>query len=716
MMDDALPNASTSKPKSSSLTEQYNDVVHALATVETGMRLKYHPQLVNRAEPIEVDAWNDQQQQEKQHNPSTNQGCTSSIIKKKDDDNDKDAAVTAAAAAADDDDLVDPTAVAIIVTEMDNTDDGNDDDKKVFLASIKRQNVKGPFLLGDHSNSTQRMIPSPTMLSSMVGIINFEMISVLDVSHNEITDLPGLSLLKNLLELNMNRNWFNTLPNDIGALSKLQRLIASRNFLRPNETSLQLDQLRRLPKLKLIDLRYNQKCGRSFHRERIFDALSTVAVVTSSSESSSNTTSSSATTTTKEIEVEVELPPKLQILMTIWDELGTNNGSGTNQYVGDRAAVRPSHLLRSQLEPLGTVALRKRLVCDFHQIPTDPQFVDRGGVMQLLLKAYHDEQLAYVHHLPPIIPSDSSTNMIIDYNGLIGNRKILYVDGIPVSSSKLDAIQIELHKWTKSTGLNNKNRERPSIYAKNYMILRKPIPMLTTPSVPINKKQHNTMKRQKRSENSNKKSRREIRKLKKMEQYRKLWKVAIDALHEVDPEYALNKCTEIAVTYGFNGSPHIDKQNCGPFYGLSLGNFTTGGNIVVESSARVTISMNTHNKLGKIDGRYVHWVEEWGGGCNGNGNDIRNDSKSTDTTNINNMTNKDSTSTTKNEKSSMADDTATTNHYGDNTVVVDCSVFPKPSPTIAPVERYSLIYYETGNEFIKPGPAVFTIPRISKQE
>jgi hypothetical protein len=31
------------------------------------------------------------------------------------------------------------------------------------------------------------------------------------------------------------------------------------------------------------------------------------------------------------------------------------------------------------------------------------------------------------------------------------------------------------------------------------------------------------------------------------------------------------------------------------------------------------------------------------------------------------------------------------------------------------VERYSLIYYETGNNFIKPGPAVFSIPKDIKR-
>jgi len=60
----------------------------------------------------------------------------------------------------------------------------------------------------------------------------------------------------------------------------------------------------------------------------------------------------------------------------------------------------------------------------------------------------------------------------------------------------------------------------------------------------------------------------------------------------------------LAVTHNFIGSPHIDKQNKGPFYGLSMGNFRDGqGGIRVECSARVVGEMNTKNRLGKVDGR-----------------------------------------------------------------------------------------------------------------
>ena len=95
---------------------------------------------------------------------------------------------------------------------------------------------------------------------------------------------------------------------------------------------------------------------------------------------------------------------------------------------------------------------------------------------------------------------------------------------------------------------------------------------------------------------------------------------------------------------------NLDKQNSGPFYGLSLGNFPDGqGGVCVECSARIVAVVNTKNRLGQIDGRYPHWVDSY------------------------------------DQKSSS--DGASIN-----------------------LERYSLIYYETGGHFKKPGPAVFDVP------
>ena len=210
-------------------------------------------------------------------------------------------------------------------------------------------------------------------------------------------------------------------------------------------------------------------------------------------------------------------------------------------------------------------------------------------------------------------------------NDKIANRHQLYLDGIPVPQSLIDKLLLELRAWTKETGLVNKGRERPSIHASNYMILRAKKEETSTTST---------------NSKNNKPSRRALCKAKKLEKYKALWDLAKETLQGVDPGFA-ERCTEIAVTYGFQGSPHIDKQNCGPFYGLALGEFV-GGEISVECSARVVAVVNTKHRLGRVDGRYPHWV---------------------------------------------------------NPYEVESS------------ERYSLIYYETGSAFVKPGPAIFDLPR-----
>ena len=77
---------------------------------------------------------------------------------------------------------------------------------------------------------------------------------------------------------------------------------------------------------------------------------------------------------------------------------------------------------------------------------------------------------------------------------------------------------------------------------------------------------------------------------------------------EADPQFAA-KFTALAVTYGFQGSPHIDKQNTGSFYGLALGDFPSGqGGICVECNPFVVAQIDTKDKLGKCDGRFPHWV------------------------------------------------------------------------------------------------------------
>ena len=383
---------------------------------------------------------------------------------------------------------------------------------------------------------------TPSYAHSLANVIT------LNVGNNELADLPGLSALTGLRELILTRNWFNTLPSEVGSLSQLERLDASRNFFRPNNASLRFDALRKLSRLSQLDLRYNQKSGRPHHQELILK----------------------------------EVPQLEEVKVTVWEKICSTPDS----YVGASAADRDPTLLRSQLEPLGTVPLRRRLVQDFGQEPTDPEVVDRAEVMQRLLACYHKEGLLEV-------PSSSSDKNL---NEGVGRRHTIHVDGTPVSQPLIDALLAELRSWKgdRNRGGSLTHRERPSINAQCYMILRAP--------------DANDRKLEGQVPEDVKLSRRAQRVAKKMERNRNLFDMALDAAKEVDPGFAA-RCTEIAVTYGFQGSPHIDKQNCGPFFGLALGEFSDGtGQVCVECSARVLACVNTKNRLGRIDGRYPHWV------------------------------------------------------------------------------------------------------------
>ena len=175
---------------------------------------------------------------------------------------------------------------------------------------------------------------------------------------------------------------------------------------------------------------------------------------------------------------------------------------------------------------------------------------------------------------------------------------ITYNIGIEITNQKLlNDLLFELKKWQTKQKFKGNAQERPSIAATNYMILRSPLEF-ETKLLPESK----TGKRG---------SRKALLAKQKYEKYVTLWKLAQKAMHEIDPEFS-ETFTALAVTHNFVGSPHIDKQNITPFYGLALGSFTNGeGGLRVEYDAKTVVEMNTKNRLGRIDGRYPHWVAPW---------------------------------------------------------------------------------------------------------
>ena len=229
----------------------------------------------------------------------------------------------------------------------------------------------------------------------------------LDLSRNELWDLPeNLAPLSALQKLDISRNWFRTLPKSIVHLQlSLQSLDASHNMLRPTRASLQLDALRDFPKLVLLDISCNQKCGRQSLRDLCQQLL-----------------------------------PRTTLEMTI------NFPPPPGSFVGGSAAERDATLLRSQLEPWSTTALRRRLVADFGDEISPPDTVPRATVMERLLAKYAEEG------------EDGRVNV--------------HVDGTLVAEECRCQLLTALRAWSRSAV--GGNRERTSINASNYMILASP--------------------------------------------------------------------------------------------------------------------------------------------------------------------------------------------------------------------------------------------------
>lgn len=328
-------------------------------------------------------------------------------------------------------------------------------------------------------------------------------------------------MLKNLSTLDLSRNWFKDLPSSLAQLQRLKSLRASHNMLRSTRSSLQLVALQSLPHLQELDIRFNQKCG----KQSLADMLTAA------------------------------LPFLATLLMTI------SFPPAPGSFVGASAAERDPLLLRSQLEPWSTTALRRRLVADFGQKVLPPETYNRAQVMERLLAAYQEEA---------------------------NERTIVHVQGISVehttgSCEILDELLVALRAWAHNW--SNTNQERTSINAQQYMILTSPAEYISCAGSKTAQQAYE-----------------------KLTAHQRTWDLAQQAMHAVDPAFA-NKYTAVAVTHGFQGSPHIDRQNVGPFYGLALGDFEEGtGEIMVECSARVLARVNTKNRFAKVDGRFPHWV------------------------------------------------------------------------------------------------------------
>ena len=396
-------------------------------------------------------------------------------------------------------------------------------------------------------------------------------LTTLDLSRNELSELPGLAALAPTLRvLSLERNWFSRVPEEVGALKLLVELNLSRNFLRPSDEALALDALRELRRLRVLDLRWNRKVYTVETSRRLSRVLGGVSA-----------------TNPVDVRVTVSFP------------------APAGAFVGSSPADRDASLLRAQLEPWSTLALRRRLVEDFGEDPAaveDPERVPRAEVVARLLAAYAREGLvecaaeaAHDGASPETTletPDRSHSSSFESHDG-VARRRIVRVRGAPVSAAALDEVSSRLRAWLAGRvgkGARGNAQERPSVNAKAYMILRSP--------TDFNAKLGAGSRKARQAAD-------------KFAAHEPLWRAARRALREVDPAFA-DAFTALAVTYGFQGSPHIDKQNVGPFYGLALGDFDDGtGGVAVEADARTVCVVDTKARLGKVDGRFPHWVAPW---------------------------------------------------------------------------------------------------------
>ena len=216
------------------------------------------------------------------------------------------------------------------------------------------------------------------------------------------------------------------------------------------------------------------------------------------------------------------------------------------------------------------------LVSDFGQISIDTE--DRSDVMRRLLACYREEGLmkqssdhdhedvkgddidnnssksstsSTTSTTSSTSSSTSTTTSSSTFETTASGRRLVRLQGKPISVGIRNKIFIALQQWSNSGLKSGTTRERPSIQASSYMILKSPAEVLKLGPKKFEKA------------------------LFKFKQYESIWKLAIEALNEIDSDFAA-KIDAVAVTHNFTGSPHIDKQNTGPFYGLSLGNFVDG--------------------------------------------------------------------------------------------------------------------------------------------
>jgi len=332
----------------------------------------------------------------------------------------------------------------------------------------------------------------------------------LNLSCNNLAVVPAqIGNLQALESLDVSRNKVFVVPPELGRLANLCQINVFSNHLRPLQRSLPFAEFAALPKLRLLDLRFNDKIKHAVAASVLAERLPSVQVLLTGA------------------------PPKVPKMLT----------------AGDRDAT----VLQSQLEPYSMYYLRERLLNEFG-VSTGTG-VTRCDVMRQLLECYRSRP-----------------------------RTVRRVRGVaPRSPHLLDLLLVELQRTVWPT---EGHRERKKIRAQGYIILSRPGP-----------------------DGSNTTAGRLS--AAKVQKHSRVFELATKIMEEVDQDFA-SSWTAIAITNNFSGSPHIDHDNVGPFYGVAVGDFE-GGAICVESDAFEVVEVDTRYALGHVDGRNPHWVAPYTG-------------------------------------------------------------------------------------------------------
>jgi hypothetical protein len=369
--------------------------------------------------------------------------------------------------------------------------------------------------------------------------------TMLSLESQSLKVMPSIphSVSSILMDLNISRNSLTELPDTIGELVALEHLNCSRNQIRVLPPA-----LGNLHKLKSLNALSNSL--RPYKRSLPLAELALLTCLESLDLRYNQKIRGPAMEALSQI-----LPDNVDIKLTIPVSEVQDQSDVTVLHACDRDAT----FLQSQLEPWSTPHLRKRLEHFFGQPASDPETVHRDEIMAKLLAQYNT----------------------------IGPRPVQCFRGQPVEPKLCEALLRELRAWAIRYG--SRPRERPTINAKVYMILRSP------------------------AEFSQKHGPKANLAAQKVKQNQQLWELAHEAMQKIDPVFA-EQYTALAVTGNFTGSPHIDTQNVGPFYGMALGDFSEGGGaLCVELNPMMVAAVDTRNRLGKVDGRYPHWVAPYEG-------------------------------------------------------------------------------------------------------